>query len=99
MKQVQPNNPLTDPLKRAIAESGLPLLTLEQKTGVQRATIMRFIRGDSSIRLDKADALARFFGLELQTRSEKETTSRSKTLLNKSIKFHTDPKRGTVDDR
>ena len=80
MRQAKPSTPLTDPLRQAIADSGLPLLTLEQETGVLRATIMRFMRGDTSLRLDKADALARFFGLELQPRSEKGVTSRRENL-------------------
>ena len=57
---------LTDPLRTAIAESGLPLLTLAERTGVQRASLMRFLRGERSLRLDKADILAEFFGLTLQ---------------------------------
>ena len=61
---------MTDRLKQAIAESGLRLTTLEQKTGVLRATIMRFMRGETSLRLDKADALAAFFELELVSTSK-----------------------------
>lgn len=57
---------LTDPLRTAIAESGLSLLTLAERTGVQRASLMRFLRGERSLRLDKADILAEFFGLTLQ---------------------------------
>ena len=43
--------PLTHPLQRG--------------TGVTRATIMRFVRGDQSIRLDMADRLAAYFRLTL----------------------------------
>jgi hypothetical protein len=57
---------MTDVLKKAIADSGLPHLTIEQKTGVPRASIMRFMRGEQSLRLDMADRLAAFFGLELR---------------------------------
>jgi plasmid maintenance system antidote protein VapI len=56
---------LSDVLRRTIAECGIPLLTLERETGVVRASIMRFVRGDQSIRLDAADKLAHFFGLRL----------------------------------
>ena len=55
---------MTDVLKRAIAESGLPHLTIEQETGVKRASIMRFMRGEQSLRLDMADRLAAHFGIE-----------------------------------
>lgn len=58
-------SPLSGPLPKALAASGLPLLTLEQQTGVKRASIARFMRGEQSLRLDMADALAAFFGLKL----------------------------------
>ena len=61
-------NPLSDPLRRAIVESGDSLSALERATGVTRASIMRFVRGDQSLRLDKADQLAAYFGLELHKR-------------------------------
>ncbi|MCK4340914.1 MAG: hypothetical protein KAY37_04245 [Phycisphaerae bacterium] len=55
---------ITAVLKKAIAESGLPYLTIEQATGVKRASIMRFMRGEQSLRLDMADKLASHFGFE-----------------------------------
>ena len=66
MTPIKPLNTLTDPLRQSIADSGLPLLTLAARTGVQRASIMRFMRGETSLRLDKADLLAAYFGLSLQ---------------------------------
>lgn len=62
------SSPITDLLRKAIVESGVPLLTIEQATGVHRASISRFIRGERSIRLDVADKLAEYFGLELQAK-------------------------------
>lgn len=38
---------------------------LERETGVKRQSIMRFVRGDQTLRLDIADKLASFYGLEL----------------------------------
>ena len=64
-------SPITDLLRRTIAESGVPLLVLQRETGVKRGSIMRFVRGDQSLRLDKADALSAYFGLELVLRKEK----------------------------
>ena len=58
--------PISDALRRAIVESGLPYKTLERETGVARASIMRFVRGSQSLRLDMADRLATYFGLSLQ---------------------------------
>jgi plasmid maintenance system antidote protein VapI len=57
---------ISDVLREAIAESGLAYKALERATGVQRMSIMRFMRGGQSLRLDKADRLAAYFGLELR---------------------------------
>jgi transcriptional regulator with XRE-family HTH domain len=57
---------MTDPLKKALAASGMTYLELERATGVERASIMRFVTGKQSLRLDKADRLAGYFGLELR---------------------------------
>jgi hypothetical protein len=57
---------ISESLRRAIVGSGLAHIALERATGVQRASIARFMRRSQSLRLDKADALAAFFGLELR---------------------------------
>ncbi len=60
---------MTAALKKAIAESGLPLQRIEKLTGVKRQSLMKFIRGEQSLRLDLADKLAEHFGIECrQTR-------------------------------
>jgi plasmid maintenance system antidote protein VapI len=58
--------PLTEALKQAIVESGMAHIALERATGVKRQCIMRFLRGERSLRLDIADRLAVYFGLELR---------------------------------
>ena len=65
---------MSDLLRKTIAESGVPLLVLERETGVKRASIMRFVRGETSLRLDKADQLAAFFGLELKKTKKRKAT-------------------------
>jgi plasmid maintenance system antidote protein VapI len=60
------NPPITGVLKQAIADSGLAYNAIERATGVKRQSIMRFVRGERSLRLDMADRLAAFFGLELR---------------------------------
>ena len=57
---------ISETIRRAIVESGVAYNTLERETGVVRASILRFVRGDQSLRLDKADALASYFGFELR---------------------------------
>lgn len=60
-----PGDPITDVLRRAILDSGLPLLRVAEETGVDRASISRFVAGKRSLRLDVADRLAAYLGLEL----------------------------------
>jgi plasmid maintenance system antidote protein VapI len=61
--------PISDSLRRTIAEAIESKRTnykaLQRETGVTRASIMRFVRGTQFLRLDMADRLAAFFGLEL----------------------------------
>lgn len=58
--------PLTDALRQAIAGSGLAHIAIERNTGVRRQSIMRFMRGERTLRLDMADRLAAYFELELR---------------------------------
>ena len=62
---------ITDVLKRAIAESGLTHLRLSQETGIARASLIRFMQNQTSLRLDKADKLANYFGLELVAKTKR----------------------------
>ena len=57
---------MSEALRQAIAESGMAHIAIERETGVQRASIMRFMRGEQSLRLDVADRLASFFGIEVR---------------------------------
>jgi plasmid maintenance system antidote protein VapI len=65
------NNTMTEVLREAIRQSGLPYLTLERQTGVQRASIMRFAQGEQSLRLDLAERLAEYFGVEVRPGKQK----------------------------
>jgi hypothetical protein len=62
------SSPISDVLRRAIIASGEPYNAIEQATGVSRANILRFTKGQRSILLDSAERLAEHFGLELRTR-------------------------------
>ncbi|MBI4583926.1 MAG: hypothetical protein HY717_07880 [Planctomycetes bacterium] len=59
------NRTITATLKKAIRKSKLPFLTIEERTGVKRASIMRFMRGDQSLRLDLAERLTDFFNIKI----------------------------------
>ena len=56
---------ISEMLRKRIESSGIPLLELERKTGVQRASIRRFVARKQSLRLDAAERLAAYFDLEL----------------------------------
>jgi len=60
--------PITEALRNALAEAlaaGASFRGLEQATGVLRQCLMKFARGETSLRLDLADRLAAHFGMEL----------------------------------
>ena len=61
---------LTDTLRDAINGSGLAFIELERRSGVIRQSLMKFALGEQSLRLDQADKLAAFFGLQLTPRKE-----------------------------
>jgi len=75
----RPKAPVTDPLRRAIVGSEIPLLVLAQATGVARASLTRFVRGQTSLRLDVADVLATYFGLELEEQKERSMAKHADT--------------------
>ena len=56
---------MTEVLRAAIRESGEPLLRIAQASGVQRASLSRFVAGTTSLRLDVADKLAAYFGIRV----------------------------------
>ncbi len=59
---------ITDHLRDAVNDCPLSFQALEQETGVTRQSLMRFARSEASLRLDFADKLAEYFGLELTER-------------------------------
>lgn len=59
---------MTDVLRKAIEDSGLSLYRIAQDTGVASQSLLRFQRGETSLRLDKADAVAEYMDLELSKR-------------------------------
>ena len=61
---------MTRRLRVAVNASPLSFQALERETGLLRQTLMKFARGESSLRLDMADKLAEYFGLELTERKD-----------------------------
>ena len=57
---------MTEVLRRAVRESGQSIYAIAKATGIVQESLSRFVRGKQSLRLDKADALAAYFGLQLK---------------------------------
>jgi len=58
---------ITELLRAALAEAD-SLYGVAKATGVQKASLIRFLRGEQSLRLDMADKLAAYFSLVLSKR-------------------------------
>ena len=54
---------MNDAIRQAIHESGQSYYAIAKATGVQEDSLSRFMRGRQSLRLDKADTLAAYFGI------------------------------------
>ncbi len=65
MSKRKPKQTMTDVLKAAIEKSGLTQYKIALDTGILATSLGRFLRGEMSIRLDKADRLAAYLGLRL----------------------------------
>jgi plasmid maintenance system antidote protein VapI len=72
MKEADHPTPISELLRRTIREAveggRTNYKALERETGVVRASIMRFVRGTQFLRLDMADRLAAYFGVELRAK-------------------------------
>ena len=62
---------MTEALKKAIINSGMSFQAIERETGIKRQSLMRFVRDEQSLRLDLADRLAEYFGLEVIQRKRR----------------------------
>lgn len=56
---------MTNMLRKTIDGSGLSLYRIAKDTGITPESLLRFQRGDQSMRLDRADVLAEYLGLRL----------------------------------
>jgi hypothetical protein len=72
MSKSKPKPTMTGALKQAIQESGLTLYRIAKDTGIVGTSLLRFMQGETSLRLDKADVLADYLGLELTKRKAKD---------------------------
>jgi len=56
----------TEALRQAISKCDWNFLQLQQRSGVPRQSIMKFVRGEQSLRLDAADKLMAVLGVEVR---------------------------------
>ena len=67
-KQNKKATTMTECLKKTILKSGMSFKAIERETGVKRQSLMKFVRGEQSLRLDIADRLVDYFGLSVVQR-------------------------------
>ncbi len=61
---------VSDQLRRAIDECGLTKYRIYVETGVDQATLSKFVRGERGVSLDTFDVLCDYLGLELRPRGK-----------------------------
>lgn len=59
---------MSDLLRDSLARAE-SLRAVERATGVKRQSMMKFLRGEQSLRLDLADRLAEHFGIEIRQKA------------------------------
>lgn len=69
---------MTEVIRQAVLDSGLPLQQIAEAAGIERASLSRFVREERTLRLDMADKLADYFGLELKRTTETRKHKRKK---------------------
>jgi plasmid maintenance system antidote protein VapI len=62
----QSEKTISEVLRAKILACGESFQGLERLTGIKRQCLMRFVKEQGTLRLDAADKLADFFGLELR---------------------------------
>jgi hypothetical protein len=57
---------LSDQLRQAIRDSELTRYSISESTGIDQATLCRFLQGTRGMSLDSVDRLAECLGLEIK---------------------------------
>ncbi len=65
-----PRKPTMTELLREALNQTKSFKAIERETGVLRQSLMKFARGEQSLRLDKADILAEYFGIDVRRRKD-----------------------------
>ncbi len=70
MAKVQMTELLRQSVKEAL-EAGQSLRQIARGSGLQHPPLLRFLRGEQSLRLDKAEMLADYLGIECRRTKQK----------------------------
>jgi hypothetical protein len=65
MSKSKPKPTLTDALRAATRQSGLTCYRIARGAGIPESCLLRFLAGETSLRLDRADRLVAYLGLRL----------------------------------
>jgi transcriptional regulator with XRE-family HTH domain len=65
MTKKKPKPTMTEALKAAIEKSGVSRYRIAKDTGLTEPSLSQFMQGAASLRLDKADLIAAYLGLQL----------------------------------
>lgn len=66
----RPDMPFSGRLRQAVEESQLTRYRISQTTGIDQATLCRFVRGEVGLSLANIDELVKCLGLELRKLGE-----------------------------
>ncbi len=79
-KAQRPYRPLAGQLRAMIEQSGMNTNAVAVAVGIPQPVLHRFVTGDrENIRLDTADKLAEFFGVELRPARKPAKRTKTKT--------------------
>ena len=63
---------MTELLRQALNDTDESIRAIARDTGLHHQSLLRFIRGEQSLRLDLADRLAQHFGIECRRIGKRE---------------------------
>jgi ribosome-binding protein aMBF1 (putative translation factor) len=72
MSKRKTNCGMADVLRDAVRDSGLSNYRIAKDTGIVDGALLRFMSGETSMRLDKAELLAEYLGLELTKKTQQK---------------------------
>ncbi len=63
---------ISDQIRKAIRQCSMSRYAIWKATGIDQATLSRFMSGERGLSMEAMDKLAEFLGLELRTRDKRK---------------------------